>query len=127
MKHKGFSLIELIAVIAIIAILAIVAVPYISDVIEGSKESSYLNSCRNVIRAVKLDYESNGFTPKIYYFPDSQLLISEEDTFTGYVQIDIDEKVEMMLDNGKYCAFKAFDGDIVVKKSGECDSYIPAE
>ena len=44
MKKKGFTLIELLAVIVILAVIALIAVPIVLNIINNSKDSSYVRS-----------------------------------------------------------------------------------
>lgn len=52
-NKKGFTLVELLAVIVILGVLLMIAVPAISNVIEKSRKSSFINSVKLVIDGVK--------------------------------------------------------------------------
>ena len=49
MKNKGFTLIEIIAVVIILGILAIIAVPTVSNYIESSRKSAYVQTIKDVL------------------------------------------------------------------------------
>lgn len=55
---KAFTITELVIVIAVIAILAAVLIPTFSSVIENSKKSAALQSCRNCLTALKAEPEN---------------------------------------------------------------------
>ena len=60
MNNKGFTLVELLAVIVILAIILLVAVPNVLNVIERSKEDSYLSSTLMIENAAELYLISNN-------------------------------------------------------------------
>lgn len=52
-NKKGFTLIELLAVLVVLAILALIAVPIVLNIIQQSREKSYLRSVEGFAKAVE--------------------------------------------------------------------------
>lgn len=59
-NKKGFTLIELLAVIVILAILVMVAIPAVTRYLETSRQSTYIDTARAAVDAVRQDYVING-------------------------------------------------------------------
>ena len=59
-NKKGFTLIELLAVIVILAILVMVAIPAVTRYLETSRQSTYIDTARAAVDAVRQDYVMNG-------------------------------------------------------------------
>ncbi len=53
MKKKGFTVFELLAVIIVIAVLTLVAIPELVKVINGTKDSSKLETVKNYVKALE--------------------------------------------------------------------------
>ena len=71
LNKKGFTLIELLAVITIMGILMLVAIPAVSRTIENSRRStfantakSYINAVKNAVAADEFDYAVSGTEKK---------------------------------------------------------------
>ena len=71
LNKKGFTLIELLAVITIMGILMLVAIPAVSRTIENSRRStfantakSYINAVKNAVAADEFDYAVSGSEKK---------------------------------------------------------------
>ena len=54
--NKGFSLVELIVVIAIMAVLVGVLAPQLIKYVEKSRESTDIQTCDNIVTAMKTYY-----------------------------------------------------------------------
>ena len=55
-NNKGFSLVELIVVIAIMAVLVGVLAPQLIKYVEKSRESTDIQTCDNIVTAMKTYY-----------------------------------------------------------------------
>ena len=51
--EKGFSLVELIVVVVILAVIALVSVPVVNNIINDSKEKSYMEQERSIVAAAR--------------------------------------------------------------------------
>ena len=145
-NKKGFTLIELLAVIVILAIIMVIAVPRILDVIEKTEMESYRESVELMVRTAKIQYEASEIQGPAPTIPDEGIayIYGFDELKNDTVQTNIDEvgllnfkgdkprsgsiilnkdkkvKVEKLvskLKNGKYCAIKSYDGNVLVGKS----------
>ena len=72
MNKKGFTLIELLAVIIVLGIIMIIAVPSVTKYIRDSKNESYVDVARDIIRGAS------------YFVSDNNMDIKDKDT-TYYI------------------------------------------
>ena len=71
MKKKGFTLIELLAVIVILAIITVIAVPKILDVIEKSREQTFIDGVKLIKSGIRTQLSSNELTNENSFSQDS--------------------------------------------------------
>lgn len=65
MNKKGFTLIEVIAVVVILGLLMIIAIPAVTQYINSSDESVYVNNVSSFLQEAKLLYQEKEFGPQI--------------------------------------------------------------
>ncbi len=65
MNKKGFTLIEVIAVVVILGLLMIIAIPAVTQYINSSDESVYVNNVSSFLQQAKLLYQEKEFGPQI--------------------------------------------------------------
>ena len=74
MKNKGFTLIEILAVVIILGILAIIAVPTVSNYIESSRKSAYVQTIKDVLASAGANLTKsqmkNANKNTTYYIPN---------------------------------------------------------
>ena len=78
MKNKGFTLIELLAVIIILGILMLIAIPSVTNYIERSRKSTYVESAKELLRGASNLINSGELddiydTDTTYYIPVSAI------------------------------------------------------
>ena len=62
---RGFTLVELLAVIVVLAIILVIAVPKINNEIKLSKEKTFINSAKSVVRQLEyMNIEEESFDEK---------------------------------------------------------------
>ena len=67
LNKKGFTLIELLAVIVILAVLLAIAVPAVSNYINTSKKSGYIDTVKMYVDAAR-----NASISETFYFPSDK-------------------------------------------------------
>ena len=112
-KNKGFTLIELIAVIAVLAIIALIIVPTITTMMKETRKNAFEDTAYGLIKAAnqyhtKKDLLSDKASETIFEFPNNVegLELTGELPESGYIKIDKDGKVTLVISNGRYCATK---------------------
>lgn len=128
LMKKGFTLIELLAVIVILAIIAVIAVPSILNVIEKSKESTFLRSVEGAIDSVEyylLDNNVTGMSEE--GISVDQLKAKNVDQFTGgKIITNVSGDYEAVkVSNGAYCV-SGIKGDLKITSNCANFDILPA-
>ena len=119
---KGFTLIELLAVIIILAIIALIALPRVMNAIQDARREAFRNSAYGLVKAAEKScalemLDTDGVLPsKIYNFDTSSfdgLKFQGEVPKGGYISVDEDCNIELVIHNEEWCAFKALNGSFV--------------
>lgn len=63
MKKNGFTLVELIAVIVIISIISMLAAPNIVDLMQRSKDGSFISEVDQLVSQARYMYKNNNTRP----------------------------------------------------------------
>ena len=90
-KKKAFTLIELLAVIIILGILLIIAVPAVTKYINGSKNSSYVTTVKQLIsgaRNLVNDGKYELFDTKTTYYIDTRCIKTENANKSPYGEFE---------------------------------------
>ena len=103
-KMNGFTLIELLAVIVILAIIAVIATPLTINVINSSKEKSFINSVYGLIDGARLlsaeQLFDDGSNEVVVNFTDgtadnTEFKVSGDMPNSGTLHLNSDVKVEL--------------------------------
>ena len=103
-NEKGFTLIELLAVIVILAIIAVIATPLTINVINSSKEKSFINSVYGLIDGARLlsaeQLFDDGSNEVVVNFADgvadnANFKVSGDMPASGTIHLKTDGKVEL--------------------------------
>jgi len=122
---RGFTLIELLAVIVILAIISLIAIPIILNIIESTKKEAFKESVRNLVDAIKIDATiSEKELPFSYVVNDNEIFpkVSINGLFNIYGEVTINEKgkSEALIDNGTWCARKAYSSSNIILTPSPC-------
>lgn len=142
-NNKGFTLIELLAVIVILAIIMLIATPLIVNVINDARKGAFRNSAYGIVKSAEIQYTSmlikeNSKKLQFTYSDGVEASIPEGYALdykgskpkSGKVMVNTDGKVAIALHNGKWCAEKNYDDNIIVltdKTSDDCVIPTPNE
>lgn len=126
MKKQGFTIIELLATIVILAITSVIVFPIITDFVEQSKYNTAKNNASGLLDAARnyhaLEMADKGITESVTItFPegDKKLDYHGKTPKSGSLTIDVDGKVTLQVEFGKYCATKKKTTDkVTVKEKG---------
>lgn len=123
---KGFTLIELLAVIVILAIIALIATPLIMNVIDEAKRGSFENSAYGIVEAAEYSYAEDvlkgNFEEIVFTYTDrvesssvdgKKLNYKGTKPQNGTISINSSGKIALAIHDGKYCAEKSFDENVV--------------
>lgn len=129
-KKKGFTIVELLAVIVVLSIIAVISVPLVLKYIKTSREQALLESARNIVHAVEMQYvddeigSENNMEDKIYTIENGIIspnlpISSKEIKGTGFVEVDVHKNIRIHLNGYDVCAKKQFaDANVIlVRKS----------
>nr|MBP3258918.1 prepilin-type N-terminal cleavage/methylation domain-containing protein [Bacilli bacterium] len=129
MKKKGFTLIELLAVVVLLTVLALVLIPVVTGIIDNARKSSLRTSVTGLVKASELYYhsymnEESDF--RLLEF-DNNVQIDSYDKLDykgsvnhGFIGIASESEIAVCIDNNKYYASKALNGDDIVVDEGTC-------
>jgi len=138
--RKGFTLIELLAVIVILAIIALIATPIILGIINNAKKEAFKATTYGISKAAdnayaKMIYSNKDLIMITYSYSDG-VELSDPAGYTleytgtkpknGFVILNEQGKVSLMLHDGKWCASKDFtDTEITVEEKSLDDCIGP--
>ena len=119
-KENGFTLIELLAVIVILSVIALIATPLILNIIEDSRKGTFKDSVYGAIKASKIalanenleEISNNQLTFNFSTGSNvSKLNLKGTTPKAGYLTIDSEGRIELLITDNKYCAKKSFGDD----------------
>lgn len=119
-KKNGFTLIELLAVIVILSVIALIATPLILNIIEDSRKGTFKDSVYGAIKASKIalanenleEISNNQLTFNFSTGSNvSKLNLKGTTPKAGYLTIDSEGRIELLITDNKYCAKKSFGDD----------------
>ena len=92
MKNKGFTLIELLAVIIILGILMLIAIPSVTNYINNSRKSTYVNTIDQIIKGTIAKVNSGDIeiydTETTYYVPCTCIKLENGEAKSPYGKFD---------------------------------------
>ncbi len=135
MKKKGFTLIELLSVIVVLGIVSAITIPIITDVINESSMKAFRDTALGVVNTAKqtyVDYAGNEMRVNMSDFiiyldgqsTGTKMIYNGAAPKSGYVEIDADGEVKLIVSDGKYCAYKISNTEqvqvIKIETTSEC-------
>lgn len=121
MKNRGFTLVELLGVIIILGMLGTICTIVITDSIETSKENSIINSAKQIVKTITLDYTTNdNFTTDELDILSFDFKGEKPDE--GYIQFNEKEKVRFYMKYDKYCVIKKYDSELDIFKLNDSEN-----
>lgn len=122
---KGFTLVELLAVIVILSIILVIAVPKVKDYIISSKERSFMDSAKSILRQLEyINLESDTFNEKSLSEFDIDISNIDYDINNSVVYFKDDKLTINLVGNGHYSGMYACE---VTSSSSKDVSYTPCE
>ena len=92
MKNKAFTLIELLAVIIILGILMLIAIPSVTNYINNSRKSTYVNTIDQIIKGTITKINSGDLeiydTDTTYYVPCTCIKLENGEAKSPYGKFD---------------------------------------
>jgi len=92
MKNKAFTLIELLAVIIILGILMLIAIPSVTNYINNSRKSTYINTVNQLVKATIAKVNSGDLnmfdTDTTYYVPCTCIKLENGEAKSPYGKFD---------------------------------------
>lgn len=137
-NKKGFTLIELLAVIIILGIVMLIVSSFIFREIQVLKKEAFRNSVYGIIKTVENNYYrkiiENNILQKVKYKYTNGMEASIPNNYkleykgkkpqNGEIKINEKGEITLALHNGKYCAKKDYQDDIITlteKKINDCN------
>ncbi len=108
MNKKGFTLVELIAVIAVLAIILVIAIPKILNTVEESREKTFIESAKGILRQIEYDSIDTSITSRTQLSSlDINISNDNYDLNNSYVYVTDDKLQIDLVGAGKYDGYYA--------------------